>query len=135
MYIPTHWNQNFASAQVHALSCLFEVCDSESLQQWSQLQIWLNLKASTTQNGQTHSKNSSSTADGLFECVWYFCGVGAWRFSIIFLSINQGLLRKRLISSVILKFPISLVEICSQYSLIPISSSFHNIFFVRKVIF
>ena len=30
------------------------------------------------QNGQTHSNNSLAIADKLFECVWLFCGVGAW---------------------------------------------------------
>ena len=28
----------------------------------------------TSQNGQTHSNNSSATADKLFECVWPFVG-------------------------------------------------------------
>ena len=31
----------------------------------------------TSQNRQTHSNNSLAFADGLFECVWLFCGVGA----------------------------------------------------------
>ena len=30
----------------------------------------------TPQNGLTHSNNSSTTPDELFECVWSFCGVG-----------------------------------------------------------
>ena len=34
------------------------------------------LQAPTPQNGQTHSNNSSVTADNLFECVWPFYGVG-----------------------------------------------------------
>ena len=33
----------------------------------------------TPQNGQTHSKNSSATADELLKSVWPFCGVGAER--------------------------------------------------------
>ena len=33
--------------------------------------------ASTLQNGQTHSNNSSAFADKLFKCVWLFCGVAA----------------------------------------------------------
>ena len=37
----------------------------------------LTLYAPTPQNGQTHSDNSSAKADGLFEYVWPFCGVGA----------------------------------------------------------
>ena len=41
----------------------------------------------------------------------------------------KGLLQNRLASSVILKFSISLVEICSQLSLTPICSSFDSIFF------
>ena len=36
-----------------------------------------NTKVSTPQNDQTHTNNSSATADELFECVWPFCGVGA----------------------------------------------------------
>ena len=31
----------------------------------------------TPNNGETHSDNSSATADELFDCVWPFCGVGA----------------------------------------------------------
>ena len=31
------------------------------------------------QNGQTHSNNSPAFGDELFECVWPFCGVGAWK--------------------------------------------------------
>ena len=38
--------------------------------------LGLTLKAPTPQNGQTHSNNSSATADELFQCVWLFCGVG-----------------------------------------------------------
>ena len=34
---------------------------------------------STAQNGQTHWNNLSTVADELFECVWSFCGIGAWR--------------------------------------------------------
>ena len=30
-----------------------------------------------SQNGQTHSNNSSVVANELFECVWPFCGVSA----------------------------------------------------------
>ena len=37
----------------------------------------LTFKAPATQNGQTHSNNSSATADELFQCVWLFCGVEA----------------------------------------------------------
>ena len=36
----------------------------------------LTLYAPTLQNGQTHSNNSSATADELFKCVWLFCEVG-----------------------------------------------------------
>ena len=32
--------------------------------------------------GQTHSNNLSTTADELFECVWPFCAVSAWRVKI-----------------------------------------------------
>ena len=39
--------------------------------------ITLTLRAPTPQNGLTHSKNYSATADKLFECVWPFCGVDA----------------------------------------------------------
>ena len=39
--------------------------------------ILLTLLAPTPQNGQTHSNNSSATANEFFECVWPFCGVGA----------------------------------------------------------
>ena len=41
--------------------------------------VWNGLApyAPTPQNGQTHSNNSSATADELLECVWWFCGVGA----------------------------------------------------------
>ena len=38
----------------------------------------LTLQVPTPQNGQTHSNNSSAIAI-FFECVWPFCGVGAWR--------------------------------------------------------
>ena len=42
--------------------------------------LWLlTLQAPTPQNGQTHSNKSSATADDLFECVWPFCRVGAYR--------------------------------------------------------
>ena len=37
----------------------------------------LTLSATTPQNGQTHSNNSSATANELFDCVWLFCGVAA----------------------------------------------------------
>ena len=33
------------------------------------IKLTLTLKAPIPQNGQTHSKNSSATADELFECV------------------------------------------------------------------
>ena len=36
----------------------------------------------TSQNGQTHSNNSSAFADELFEYVWPFYGVGTWRVKI-----------------------------------------------------
>ena len=39
----------------------------------------LALEAPTPQKGQTHSNDSSTVVDELFECVWPFCGVGAWR--------------------------------------------------------
>ena len=32
-----------------------------------------------SQNGQTHTNNSSARADEMFECVWPFCGVGTSR--------------------------------------------------------
>ena len=35
--------------------------------------------ASSPQNGQTHSNNSSAVVDELFEFVWPFCKVGAER--------------------------------------------------------
>ena len=38
---------------------------------------------------QTHSKNLSSTADELFECVWPFCGVGAQRVHLCFVKGRQ----------------------------------------------
>ena len=34
-------------------------------------------KCQPPQNGQTHSSNSSPTADELFRCVWPLCRVGA----------------------------------------------------------
>ena len=37
----------------------------------------ITLLAPISQNGQTHSNNSSATADGLFDYVWPFCKVGA----------------------------------------------------------
>ena len=37
----------------------------------------LTLLAPVSQNGQTHSNNSSAVCDGLFECVWPLCGIGA----------------------------------------------------------
>ena len=37
----------------------------------------ISLYAPTSQNDQTNSKNSSSTADKLCECVWPFCGADA----------------------------------------------------------
>ena len=45
----------------------------------------LTLLAPTLRNGQTHSYNLSAIAGELFECVWPFCGVGAYRvkFSLI----------------------------------------------------
>ena len=39
--------------------------------------ILLTLEAPTPQNGQTHSNNSSATADELLKSVLPFCGVGA----------------------------------------------------------
>ena len=39
--------------------------------------VIVNPLATTPQNSQTHSNNSSATADKLFECVWPFCEVGA----------------------------------------------------------
>ena len=39
----------------------------------------LTLSATTPQNGQTHSNNSSATAKEMFNCVWLFFGVGAER--------------------------------------------------------
>ena len=41
----------------------------------------LTLQAPTPRNGQTHTNNLSATADGSFECVWPFCGVGTLRFN------------------------------------------------------
>ena len=41
----------------------------------------LALYAPNPQNGQMHSNNLSTVVDELFECVWPFCGVGAWRVS------------------------------------------------------
>ena len=38
---------------------------------------YLTLKPPIPQNGQTHSNNSSATADKLFECVSPFCKLGA----------------------------------------------------------
>ena len=43
---------------------------------------WINrltLKAPSSQNGQTHSNNSSAAAaaDELLEFVWPFCGFGS----------------------------------------------------------
>ena len=32
----------------------------------------------TPQNGQTHSNESSATADEFFKCNWPFCGVGPY---------------------------------------------------------
>ena len=39
----------------------------------------LTLEAPTPENSQTHSNNSSTTADKLFESVLPFCGVVAER--------------------------------------------------------
>ena len=39
----------------------------------------LNLLSANRTNGQTHSNNSSATANEFFEGVWPFCGVGAYR--------------------------------------------------------
>ena len=39
----------------------------------------LTLSATTPQNGQTNSNNSSATANEMFDCVWLFWGVGAER--------------------------------------------------------
>ena len=41
----------------------------------------LALYAPDPQNDQMHSNNLSTVVDELFECVWPFCGVGAWRVS------------------------------------------------------
>ena len=38
--------------------------------------ILLNPLTANPQNGQTHSNNSTATADELFECVKPFSGVG-----------------------------------------------------------
>ena len=43
----------------------------------SDMATLLTLKAPIPQNGQTHSNNSSATADELFERVWPFCKVDA----------------------------------------------------------
>ena len=49
----------------------------------SLMKVWinwlLNLKAPTAQNGQIHSNNLLAVADELFECVWPFWEVGAFR--------------------------------------------------------
>ena len=37
----------------------------------------LTLSEPISQNGQTHSNNSSAFANELFECVWPFYGIGA----------------------------------------------------------
>ena len=42
----------------------------------------LNLKASISQNGKTHSNNLSTVADELFEYVRPFCEVGAERINL-----------------------------------------------------
>ena len=47
---------------------------------------YLTLKALIPQNGQTHSNNSSTKADELFECVWPFCKVGCWRVNAVSLD-------------------------------------------------
>ena len=39
--------------------------------------LYLTLQATTPQNSQTHSNNSSAVANELFKCVGPFCGVGA----------------------------------------------------------
>ena len=41
--------------------------------------FFLTLEAPTSQNGQTHSNNSSAVTDALFECVWPFREAGSWR--------------------------------------------------------
>ena len=38
----------------------------------------------TSQNGQRHSSNFSATLAELFECVWHFCEVIAWRVNVTF---------------------------------------------------
>ena len=42
------------------------------------------LSTPTPQNGQTQSNKLSAVTDELFECVWPFCGVGAWRIKMKF---------------------------------------------------
>ena len=39
------------------------------------LDFYTAWKQKTSQNGQTHSNNSSASADELFECVWPFCEI------------------------------------------------------------
>ena len=47
------------------------------------MKVWINwlltLKAPTAQNGQIHSNNLLAVADELFECVWPFWEIGAFR--------------------------------------------------------
>ena len=38
---------------------------------------YVTVSASTPQNRQIHSSNSSAFVDDLFACVWPFCGIGA----------------------------------------------------------
>ena len=48
----------------------------------------LTFQAPTPQNGQTHSDNPSRQfANELFECVWTFYGVGAYRVKEGFLKL------------------------------------------------
>ena len=46
------------------------------------LTLLFTLYAPTPQNGQTHSNNLCATVDQLFEFVWPFCGVSAYRVKI-----------------------------------------------------
>ena len=45
--------------------------------------ILLTFLAPISQNGQTHSNNLPAICQWIIECVWPFCGIGAYRVNII----------------------------------------------------
>ena len=64
------------TGQVFLLSGLRDVIFTKKNFESLILKLSTNISILSAPNGQTHSNNSSATADELFECVWPFCGVG-----------------------------------------------------------